>query len=215
MYNFRMSLVALLVLSLISSLSPCSGKSELAENEEVSVSWYTYQRILDLAFPRPTPDLKKYAYRMVLRYEPSFGTESQIIILKLREGGFRVIHQTVNDVEGISMRLAELRTLAGTEDAEKMAKLIRINETELTARQNEIGQLVREYSNLRLPAALDEAITVDGGAYKLWYETPSNSLHFALAGSLEGASSRDHPLVVWMAKVRRTLSHPKQSDRAR
>lgn len=141
-----------------------------------AVSEETYHRVLDLVFPRDILTDQKFDYVFVLRYEPAFRAESQIIITE-RAGRVEVVQYTALD-GSIELRLDQLVQSRHKEDAKRMARLIRIRKEYANISSKDIKLLhesfldtLRISERARLNAAKDKiTITADGTGYRLWYK---------------------------------------------
>jgi hypothetical protein len=169
------------------------------------VSEKTYHKVLDLVFPRDILNDQKSDYTFVLRYEPTFGAESQITITE-RAGRAEVVKYTSLD-GSIEMRLNQFVQRRHKEDALRMARLIRIRKEYAIISVKDIKLLSESFldalrlsERARLNPAKDRiTITADGTGYRLWYkgETEVQSDF----GSNIPTRRIESPLLDWMKGV--------------
>ena len=91
-----------------------------------AVSLSTYRSILDRVFPRPEPDFREVDYQVVLRFEPSFDRESQIIINARKDRTYDIVEYRLDSREGIWDQLGALRERARREDPAAMSQFVHV-----------------------------------------------------------------------------------------
>jgi photosystem II stability/assembly factor-like uncharacterized protein len=186
-----------------------------------SVSEETYNRVLDLVFPRNIPKNYKSRYLFVLRYEPAFSAESQITIAE-RGGEIEVIKYTSLD-GNIENKLNQIVQRTRTEDAKRMARQIRIKKEYVKVPSKDI-KLLREsfFEKLRLSeqALLDAAndqilISADGTSYRLWYRGATEVQTDFIGSNITTPTRRDEsPLLDWMKETYlKVTTHPATARR--
>jgi len=186
--------------------------SKTAQDSARVASEETYDKVLDLVFPRDILQEQKLRYVFVLRYEPTFHTESQLVIA---EGWDKTEVIEYKSLDGsIEMKLDEIVRRTGKEDAEQMAKQIRIQKRHIKISRAEIRLLQeRFFESLRLsekkliaPMPDRVMVTQDGTGYRLWYSGITD-IHSDLSGSGIKVPTRldESPLIDWMKSVYRRV----------
>jgi vacuolar-type H+-ATPase subunit I/STV1 len=184
----------------------------------------TYNRVLDIVFPRADPNPSKTIFAFVLRFKPYSQSESQVII---RRGAdkIEVIEYTTLD-GGIYAKLNELIASGSKEDAVELAKAIRVKRKAVSVPYAQVKRwyatffdnLARTTKTLSVKGEEFDrtggSVTVflHGAVYDLWYEQGLNQLSFRLYDvDLDDVrSSAVFELVRWMDTVRRTIAELKQ-----
>lgn len=193
------------------------GMSSIQEGRFKSykvVSRETYNRVLDILFPRDDSAF----FAIVLRFEPNFQPESQIVIFKKGLDKAEVIEYT--SLSGnIYRRLNDVMAHGGKEDAVEMAKLINIRRRSIEVPYAQVKQwhtsfLVSISESLNtFKEKLDEydtgtsTIALDGTFYGIWYRQIGGEMSFRLYDqALEiPRLIGDFKLVQWMNTVRRDV----------
>ncbi|HLG17756.1 MAG TPA: hypothetical protein VJH03_25150 [Blastocatellia bacterium] len=184
------------------------------------VSSQTYEHVLDMVFPRneANPD-----YDLVLRFEPSFAPESQIVVKSPI-----VVERTVGKVEvveytslsgNIYRRLNSVMANGGREDAAEMARLVEVQKRVIEVpiaqvRQwratlaDSVGASMKSLEQRSVDAETGVGtITLDGTFYSLWYDQVGSHISFRLLD--HEVSNRQVSgvlkLVRWMNTVRRDI----------
>jgi len=192
------SLKAIIAASML--LAASNGTpSALAADEDRTPSSATYHRVVELVFGSPECDRSTSSYSLLMRFLPTQGPESQILICRHKKGDFEVTYQVTP--ENIDHRILEIYRWTGREDPQEMAAKIKTAKTTVEVNQLEMRRLMTRYSGLRFSPLFDTSVIMDGASYQLWFTAASNKAHYSLSGSLNG-SLKDPPLVRWMAEVR-------------
>lgn len=196
---------AILGLSLV--CAAYSQNAVTAAQEPVNVpmvSSETYQRVLDLIFPRDAGNFRDQTkeFALTLRFSPVSEAGSQINITKHSDGRLEVVTYTLpNRSQSISEQLNAILRQAGRENAEEMVRRLNVQRRVINDTRR-IRQLLERFAALRVPVQLDTSITLDGTSFQLWHEAASNESYYSLVGGEPGHDSADHPLVRWMNEVR-------------
>lgn len=172
-----------------------------------TVSSDTYRRVVNLIFPREPGNFRDQnkEFALTLRFKPAFDVESQINILKYSDGRLDVVTYTLpKGSQSISEQLNAILRQTGREDAEEMAKRIKVQKRTIGDTTN-VRQLLSRFAALRFTPQLDTSITLDGTGFQLWYEAVSNESYYSLVGGEPGQDRTDHPLVRWMNEVRKAV----------
>src|SRR6266705_5545713 len=157
-----------------------------ALNSYEVISHKTHERVLDIVFEQ---DRVKWDYDLVLRFEPTFAPESQIVI-KRRVDKTEVVEYT--SVSGnIYRKLNSWKANGRMEDAVEMAKLIQVMKRLIEIPNDEIdwrrglvesigpSMKVLEERRLQYEKGVG-AIALDGTFYSLWYNQVGSHLSFTL-----------------------------------
>jgi hypothetical protein len=183
------ALAAILILP--SQLRACGPRTGASFQESPGsykvVSQDTYRRVLDIVFPR---DDVNRDYDFVLRFEPSFAPESQIVVRRMA-GRFEVTEYT--SLSGnIYRQLNRVVAHGGKEEPGEMAKLIQVRKRLIEVSDNRVKQWRGSLANsigasmkvLEQRAVEAErgvgTITLDGTFYRLWYDQVGSQISFYL-----------------------------------
>lgn len=165
----------------------------------------TYHQVLDIIFPHERDFSQKgntlKVFSLTLRFKPAFDPESQINIDKYGDGKIEVLMYTVANKKNVHYQLPDLVNQVGREDAESLAKLIPVEKREVRKPGRVIQGLLNRYAALRFSPQLDTGLYFDPTRYDLWYEAPSNRVHFSLVGSDPGKRHYSDPIIKWMNEV--------------
>lgn len=203
------------------SVTAQSGSSpqESVPKSYQMVSRETYNRVLDILFPRDDADHSKTVFAFVLRFKPNSRPESQIVI---RRGvdKVEVVQYSLLD-DDIYSKLNEALARTGREDAVEMAKAVRVKKRVVNVPLSQVKQwhstffdsLANTSKVLREKGAEfdktggSESVLLHGATYDLWYEQRLNKLSFSLydVDLDEGRSGVEFNLVQWMDSVRRHI----------
>lgn len=183
------------------------------------VSRETYNRVLDILFPRDAPTPSNTVWAVVLRFRPSFKSESQIVIRRDVDK-VQVIEYASSD-GNIYGRLNDVLAHGGKEDAIEMAKAIRVKRRDINVPLAQVKQwhatlfssIASTTKTLReageeFDNTGGESFVLDGSVYELWYEQGLNRMSFSLYDVEVDKSTSDgeFKLVQWMNAVRRGVA---------
>jgi hypothetical protein len=143
---------------------------------------------LAILFPRDEPAKN---YLLVLRFEPSFHPESQIVI---KGGGNKVEVLEYTSLSGnIYSRLKEVLSHGGKEDAVEMAKLIKVRRRSIGMSDSKVKQwhagflhsfdeLSKSFHDQTEQLDKEGSITVvlDGTLYEFWYSQGVSKTSFSV-----------------------------------
>jgi len=213
-------LAAVLTLLLeISSLYSHTGSSfQNRSKSSPVVSEATYNRVLDMLFPKDASIANKPVWSIVLRFKPTFKPESQIVIRR-DENKVEVIEYTSPD-GSIYVKLNEILALTSKEEAVEMAKAIKVKRREISVHYSQVKRwhttlfdsiagttktlkvVGEEFDKTR-----SESFVPDGTIYDLWYEQLLNQMSFSLYDVEidKPGSDGEFKLVQWMNAVRRDI----------
>lgn len=175
------------------------------------VSRETHERVLNIVFQR---DEASRDYDFVLRFEPSFAPESQIVV--------RTAANKVEVVEYASLsgniyrKLDSVMANGGKEDPVEMAKLIQVRKRLIEVSHAQVAQWRRSLADSVAASmkALERrsvesargigTITLDGTFYHLWYDQVGSHLSFGLLDHevRDREVTGELELVRWMNSVR-------------
>lgn len=154
-----------------------------------------YEHALDVVFPRPTRgpgDFRAVDYTIVLRYQPSFHAESQIVFEKDTNGKLLATEYTLPDgAPSVSTRLWKIYEARRCPTDADLAGIITVNRS-LDPVPNEVKKLVIQLFEQRITLMIDPAMRIDlnsksprllvedGAGYHLWLNGLQNSAFFDL-----------------------------------
>ncbi len=207
----RNLLLAILAQYWILSLVAISGSSQNEKPAQIiipRVSTETYQKVLDIIFPRDYSEFDGWENeaRLSLRYKPSFDREMQINLVKLANGRVgAVIYTLPKESVNIWEQLNKMLRKGKQEDAKEMAKEIAVNK-EVVNDSAEMRRLFNQFIAMSIPIKLENTITLDGIRFELWFKTGLSEYYFSFEVSdLSENQLRPYPIVRWMNEVRRSL----------
>jgi hypothetical protein len=207
---------ALIFVLQVGSVSAQSDSSQ--DNSQKSyrvVSEATYNRVLDIVFPRDDPDPSETIFSFVLRFEPNSKPESQIVIRR-RADKVEVFEYTLSN-DDVYTHLNEILTRTGKEDVVEMAKSIRVNRRVTSISLDQAKQwytaffdsLTSTTKKLRergeeFDKTGSESFILHGATYNLWYKQSLNKMSFSLYDVEVDTPGFDgeFKLVQWMNAVR-------------
>jgi hypothetical protein len=213
-----LNVTLIIALTLVSQVTGAYSQSKPSPQDGLLksykvVSQETYNRVLDILFPQG--DLG--VVTIVLRFEPSFQPESQIIIRKDLDKAEVIEYTSLSG--NIYSKLNDVMAHGGKEDAVEMAKLIKVRRRSVEVPYAQIKQWhtgllasIRESLNV-FKEKLDEydtgtsTIALDGTFYDLWYEQVGDKFSFKLYDEEinDLRSTGKFKLVQWMNTVRRDV----------
>lgn len=186
------------------------------------VSDEIYDQVLDIVFPRNAL-AGAFGYAFVLRYKPSFGAESQIVIINDGDG-IEVTEYTSSN-GSIYNQLSKSARFTEDTSAEEAAKLVHVNKRTLQIPSANIERLRAGFYDYLRDASRHErtgitenrnkvSIATDGTQYLLWYRGAAQ-ISFDSSGSNVEDPPRlnEHSLVKWMKEVRRVANNTTASIR--
>lgn len=181
-----------------------------------------YEQTLDLLFPQTPADLPDARLEFALRFEPSHGGESEVVILWDR-GAFHAIEYTVTKGNLWTTLIAQ-RDRNGRIDKSSAAKAIEVRKKHLRITPERHEQLLSEFfdSFSKTAAAMNDAhkkaeqnngaiAVLDGTTYRLTYRGyPADiSLMFQDVSANSRQDSR-FELIDWMNRIHEELSTSEQ-----
>ena len=220
--RFPLNVALMIALTLVLQVTDASSqsRSSLQEGRLKSykvVSPETYNRVLEILFPRNDPDPGKTIFAFVLRFKPSFQPELQIIIRRRLDKVEVVEYTSLNG--NIYSKLDDVMAHGGKEDAVEMAKLIKVRRRSIAVPYAQVKQWhmsLLDSVGESLKAFKEKSeeydrgtvtLALDGTAYDLWYEQGLNKMAFSLYDEEinDLRSTGDFKLVQWMNSVRREV----------
>jgi hypothetical protein len=196
------------------------GGSSLQEGRLKSykvVSQETYNRVLDILFPQDDSSM----VTIVLRFEPSFQPESQIVIKRGLNKAEVIEYSSLSG--NIYSKLNNVMARGGKEDAIEMAKLIKVRRRSMEVPYARVKRWHADFldsvseSMNAFKEKLDEYDTgtsttaLDGTFYDLWYKHISNEMSFRVYDQAIEVPRlvADLKLVQWMNAVRQEVGRLK------
>jgi hypothetical protein len=211
--------IAFIVILLLCSSSTEAQRKGAKQREQDAIANYvvdstTYNQVLDLLFPRDVL-VGAWGYAFVIRYAPTFDTESQITILN-KNGIIEVVEYT--PAEGnISRQLKRILPRIGDFNAKGAAKQIKIRRRVISISPEFVRQLRDTfYDRLDQLRSQEKEFTSrdagtinvidDGTQYLLWYRGKV-TIQFDIIGTNVGSQSLpdESPLLDWMKNVHRII----------
>ena len=181
------------------------------------VSQETYDRVLDIAFPRGGP---RGDYGLVLRFKPSFHPESQVVI---KRGVDKVEVIEYTSLSGnIYNKLNELKSHGGTsDDVVEMAKLIEVRKRSIQVPYTHVkqwhagfleslGESLKAFK--KRSEEFDKAgsitLTMDGTFYDVWYGQGINDMSLSFYDEEVSDQQPNGALktVQWMNSIRQEVA---------
>lgn len=185
------------------------------KEEIIAIDSQTYQQVLDIVFSTKAKN-NVFGYGFVLRFLPSFDAESQITIEN--ELGKTIVTEYKSVNGNIYEQINKLVTETDIEDAEELAKRIKIEKRSVNIPPNQTKQWREEFyralslsmndERKKISENMKETIDVnDGIKYSLWY---SGSAKIFYEFTDETASdnlteTNENAIVSWMRKVKSTV----------
>lgn len=203
------SAMALLVALLLCCAAATVRKPVVAGATGVKASEEFYDRVMDIVFPREVLTDRKVRFVFVLRYQPTFQPESQIVIVRRQD---RIEVTTYRSLDGSIETKVDERNSEDQHDPEQFAKQFRVEKRSLAVTEAEAGKLHRDFFEaLRVlerkqvgvaPSSI--GVTADGTVYRFWYAGKTD-----IQGDLHGSgvtrpNEPGEPLLMeWMKRMRR------------
>jgi hypothetical protein len=198
----------------IIGLTMVTAAAQSKRNQQpAAVDSKTYERVLDLLFPRDVLKDHKIRYAFVLRYEPTFLPESQIVIIGRQEGVEVITYKSLDG--SIETRLDNMLRSGTKEDPDRMAKRLRIQKLQVKLPNDMLKEFHRNFfESLRLaeetrlqPAPDSINVVADGTTYRLWYVGETN-IQCELQGSGVSTTTQPHEpaLMEWLKDVSRRVA---------
>jgi len=177
----------------------------------VVISQETYRRVLDIVFP-PTE-----SYKYILRFEPSFAPESQIIINT--QGAKTEVVELTSLSGNIYAKLDRLKADGASEDAIAMARLIQVRKRTIEVPPHVASRWFSTFSDSQVASLklLEErqeeeargtgTMVIDGTLYSIWNHTSRDAFFREWDYEINDQEvSGEFQLVKWMNSVRRDIS---------
>lgn len=182
------------------------------------ISLEGYDQVLNLVFPvGGVNDFEagKDAYKMVLRFMPSFRAESQIVIVEQNE---RVKITEYISLDGnISLKLDKMLKRMD-EDPPKMAKKLRIKKRELTVPISKVRAWRASLMHSARKAIIEDEyepdnpntsvdVQADGTGYEFWDFSASGKLYYSPSGVQISNQKYENKRLfkLWMENIRKEL----------
>lgn len=195
--------------------SPAVPENRLKSYRVVSPE--TYNRVLDEVFPRDDSGL----FVIVLRFQPNFQAESQIIIRRELDKAEVIEYTSLGG--NIYRQLNDVISHGGKEDAGEMAKLIKVKKRSIRvplAQVKEwhstflasIGESLKTFTEkIKEDASGTSSIALDGTFYGIWYRQIGGEMSFRLYDQAVEVPrlTGDFKLVQWMTAMRRDIAQRK------
>lgn len=171
-----------------------------------------YDRVCDSVFPINTD--QPWESRIILRYRPSFSTESQIQISKTTDGYWITYWHIPEGQKSIWEQMDELSRRKEDYRVEEIAAEIKARRHVLRVHPKDLDSVINDLSKWTAPPK-ESTIVVDGTRYDLWFEVGSQMfrMHYSFADQDFGSKRYIHPLAEWMNKVREQVLQVTKRDK--
>ncbi len=170
--------------------------------QSVMLTNATYEDVLDQLYGRMDESVGPFEYRVVLRFMPPDDVESQVIIEKRLEANeYTMIAYSPEVPKSILSQARELWKSHGN-DANAIAKEIRIKRSTLNLQNRDIESLLNWLKRSRETAWIDPKLYVSGTIYKLSVVGASERTYFERIGLPPPEDSKNSPLIRWMNRIR-------------
>ncbi len=183
----------------------CSG---LATARERPAAVERYEKVRDLLF---SPD-ETYPrdYTIVLRFQPSFSSESQIQISRTGDQ-YRVIYTHLPEGDPtIGEQMTAFSERTGNYRAEDIAAQINVKQQVLLLSESDLASIMRDLQKVTLSLS-ESTIVVDGTQYDLWFENTGRTfqMHYSFTDMNFGSKHYLYPLAKWMNRVKELVEKRK------
>lgn len=180
------------------------------------ISQETYNQVLDIVFPRNGP---RGDYGVVLRFKPSSGAESQIVINRGLEK--TEVVEYVSASGNIYSKLNALKLKNGNENVEELARSIEVRKRSISASPGQVKQWHADFVESLRESLLafqkrSEAfaktgsisVALDGTFYDVWYGQGINEMSLSLYDEevSDQKVTGELKTVQWMNAVRLELA---------
>jgi hypothetical protein len=195
-----------------STMPSSSANRRLNDAPRTVLSQKTYERVLEIVFPRPE------TYDYVLRFEPSFAPEKQIVI-SISAGKTDVVEYT--SLSGnIFQKLDRLKASGADEDADQMARTIEVKKRIIAVPADYAISWQSQFSKSSVASTqlLEErrqeaesgvgTVTIDGTLYTIWHGHKSPDSFFRQWDNevSDKEVTGEFKLVQWMNSIRRDIA---------
>jgi hypothetical protein len=194
------------------------------------ISRDVYDAVLDIVFPRDSPDPSKTYSSIIMRFKPSFDVERQIVI-RNTSGSYEVLEYEAID-GNIYGRLNHLINEGRSTKPEEMAKFLKVSKHTINLPRQQVENWHAAFLNSvarsldKFRRSLEElekegtvTLPLDGTIYELWYEQGMNKIAFSVydVELTKPEATGDLPLVRWMNMIRleveRSVKKPSQNEK--
>ncbi len=178
----------------------------------------TYERVLDILFPRENSEPDKADFSFIIRFMPSSGAESQINIRKFEKSVSITESKSLSG--NIYNRLNKILAETCKENAEEMAKRLKSKTKNISIPKakaiewhyklldslNGTFNLIKQRSQ-KLERTREIGIVLDGTVYQLWYENAADEMKFEFYDEeIDDVRKTGYlPTVQWMNGIRQEI----------
>jgi hypothetical protein len=190
----------------VPGVAVCVGQSEKQAGLSRSPIAVTYQEVLDILFPCQASG----EYYLILRFLPSWTSESQIVISRNDLGTYDIDYYYLpSGSKKIAEQVQAMLEQNIPESPQQFASRIRVEHRQIRPAPPALSRLIASYFALRIPPRLQTKSVIDGTKYEFWFVTLSsqNVLHISLDDGNSDQVVRN-PVAVWMNRVRRFVETP-------
>lgn len=198
---FTITLVAMLFLS---SATFCQVPLVAKAETPPTIFEGVVDRVFQFSSGEPG-EFANFKYRIVLRFLPSLGRESQLVFLGREDKTIRIIQfGLMPGAPPLSEQYTNILDKNLKADVNDITREIAIERKERVAKGTEAG-LVLEFFRLSIPTNLSTDACLDGTIYQLWVQTPSNKIFVSLSDCAYNENTESNPMIQWIKSVRREL----------
>lgn len=201
---------------------PTAFGRNIQNNSRPVIDRLTYERVLDVVFPRDEPASGGTLWGIVLRFKPNAKQESQIVI---RKGADKTeVFEYTPDEGSIFDQLNQALERGEPRDPVKLANLIKVSRREVNLPRAQIQHWHATFFEamsgttktlkkafVKADRTGTESFVLHGSFYDLWYAQGLNVTSFSLydVDVDDVRSGAEFGLVRWMDVVRRDVARPK------
>ncbi len=172
----------------------------------------TYSQVVDRAFQFSSEVPAEFAgieYRVVVRFMPSFGRESQFVFSILSGHAVRITeYRLKRDSPSVSAAYNELgrNPRVTVEDVLKRVSIEKVDRVP----GNSADRLAANLFALSIPTNISSDLCMDGTTYQLWIQTSNNQIHTSFTDCSYGKGTASTPIFKWIAAVQKEfLNQPR------
>lgn len=148
-------------------------------------------------------------YRIVVRFLPSAGPESQVVFLKSENRAIRVTEYRIRQgMQPISVEYNEVLHKNPKANIEEILNRTSVAKTEHLAGET-TTHLIAELFRVSIPTNVSPSLCMDGMSYGLWVQTPSNEIHALLSDCAYGENTASTPIIHWIRTVQSEMQERK------
>ncbi len=191
-------------------LLPTLGRQAPQENS--FPNGIEYAQVVERAFQfsqRIPAEFREMQYRIVVRFLPSSGPESQVVLLGRSDRPIRLIEYRIRKgLPPISQEYNEVLHRNPKASIEEILNRTSVDRTEELAEES-TTRLVAEFFRVSIPTKVSPSLCMDGATYELWVQTPSNEIHASLSDCAYGENTASTPIIQWVKAMQSEMQKRK------